>query len=147
MEVELDLEGWIEEFKKGSFDASDRETQIKAGWYDWFCSDYFLQMKTKAMGGIIEQIVNGGKVDLTTTYVFFKNNCPLAGPLYDDFRICDIKTGEVLLTTQIDCFREKHKYVVYGRFNAEDNFSTKPIFETNSQEELVKWFNTPKISG
>ena len=37
-------------------------------------------------------------VDLDSTYVFFKNNCPFDGPLYDDFRICDIESGNVLYT-------------------------------------------------
>ena len=29
---------------------------------------------------------------------FFKNNCPCNGSLYDDFRICDIDTGDVIYT-------------------------------------------------
>jgi len=29
-------------------------------------------------------------------YVFFKNNCPMSGPLYDSFSICDCKSGDVL---------------------------------------------------
>jgi hypothetical protein len=36
-------------------------------------------------------------------YVFFKNNCPMNGPLYDDFRICDIETGDVIWTVIPKC--------------------------------------------
>ena len=42
-------------------------------------------------------------VDLDSTYVFFKNNCPMDGPLYDDFRICDIESGNVLYTVTPKC--------------------------------------------
>ena len=51
--------------------------------------------KTKRMGNIIKQIKGGGiKVDLNNWYVWFKNNCPLNGPLYDDFRFADLGTGD-----------------------------------------------------
>ena len=31
-------------------------------------------------------------------YVFFKNNSPCFGKLYDDFRFCDMETGDVIYT-------------------------------------------------
>ncbi|MDR0390461.1 MAG: hypothetical protein LBH59_01025 [Planctomycetaceae bacterium] len=31
-------------------------------------------------------------------YVIFRNNCPVHGRLYDDFRICDINTENVVYT-------------------------------------------------
>ena len=39
-------------------------------------------------------------IDLEKTYVFFKSNCPMSGPPYDDFRICDLETGDVLYTVR-----------------------------------------------
>lgn len=70
------------------------------GFYDWFCKDSSLKNKAKSLisrlKGIIK--VNNGKFDPAKTYVFFKNNCPCCGPLYDDFRICDIENGDVLYT-------------------------------------------------
>jgi len=137
MEKQINLSEWIQSFNAGEFDSRDRTTQIKAGWFDWFCRDTSLANKTKLMGNIIKQIKPSGKVDLETSYVWFKNNCPLSGPLYDDFRIADIETNNNLFVVQIDCFRHESKYTVYERL---DGFE-KPVFQSNSSRELVKWFN------
>ena len=87
----LRLFRWIDEFMEGNVDADDVKTQIKAGWYDWFCKDSSLANKTKKMGNIIKQVKRGGKVDLENWYVWFKNNCPMCGPLYDDMRFEPLK--------------------------------------------------------
>ena len=50
------------------------------------------------MGRIIQRINGLGKIDLDTNYGWFKNNCPLNGPLYDDFRFASIEDGEVQFT-------------------------------------------------
>ena len=140
----LRLFRWIDEFMEGNFDADDVKTQIKAGWYDWFCKDSSLANKTKKMGNIIKQVKRGGKVDLENWYVWFKNNCPLNGPLYDDFRFADKETGEVQFTIQLDCCWNNHKYVVWGRRGKGKEFNhDKPLFETDSVKELVEWFNKP----
>jgi hypothetical protein len=138
MDKQIKLSEWIQRFKSGEFNKPDATTQIKAGWFDWFCRDTSLANKTKKMGNIIKQIKAGGKVDLETSYVWFKNNCPLSGPLYDDFRIADIETNNNLIVVQIDCFRNDSKYTAYERL---DGFE-KPVFQTNSSRELVKWLNT-----
>ena len=137
MDKQIKLSDWIQRFKSGEFDKPDTSTQIKAGWFDWFCRDTSLANKTKKMGNIIKQIKEGGKVDLETSYVWFKNNCPLNGPLYDDFRIADIENNNNLIVVQIDCFRNDSKYTVYERL---DGFE-KPVFKTDSSRELVKWLN------
>ena len=90
MSKELSLRTWIDKFNHSEFESRDLETQIKAGWYDWFCKDESLANKTKRMGSIVKQFKEGGKLNLDSMYVWFKNNCPLAGPLYDDYRIADI---------------------------------------------------------
>lgn len=137
MEKQGNLATWIQKFNDGDFDSRDVQTQIEAGWFDWFCKDTSLANKTKRMGNIIKQIKVGGKVDLETSYVWFKNNCPLNGPLFDDFRIADIETNNNLFVVQIDCAWNDSKYTVYERL---DGFE-KPAFKTNSSRELVKWFN------
>lgn len=138
----LPLNKWIDEFNNGSFDSADVQTQIKAGWYDWFCKDSSLKNKTKRMGNIIKGIKAGGKVNLKDWYIWFKNNCPLNGPLYDDFRFANLETGEVQFTVQIDCCWNKYKYCVYGRTFDGIGHWDKPLFETDSIKELKAWFNT-----
>lgn len=135
----INVATWIGMFDADYFTGYDVKTQIKAGWYDWFCKDSSLRNKTYKMGKIVKQVKVGGKVDLENWYVWFKNNCPMNGPLYDDFRFADMQTGDVQFTIQIDCCWNKSKYCVYGRKN---NFDT-PLFETQSSRELVKWLNTP----
>ena len=137
------LRKWIFSFNDGVYELADRRTQIEAGWFDWFCRDTSLKNKTYKMGRIIKQIRDGGKVDLDNTYVFFKNNCPLNGPLYDDFRICAIDSGNVQLTIQIDCLWNKSKYAVFGRTPDGEGHWEEAIFETDSSRELVKWLNAP----
>ena len=139
MKKEIKLRTWIELFEKGVFDEYNVETQCNAGWYDWFCKDTSLRNKTIKMGKVVKKIKDGGKINLDKTYVFFKNNCPLNGPLFDDFRICDIETGDVLFTIQFSCCWNKKRYGVCARKIGFD----KLAFETDSVKELAKWLNQP----
>ena len=143
MKEKLNVSRWIDEFNEGNFADADIKVQILAGWYDWFCKDSSLVNKTKRMGNIIKKVKDGGKVNMTDWYLWFKNNCPLNGPLYDDFRFADIETGEVQFTIQIDCCWNLRKFVVWGRKEPGAPFnSEKPLFETDSVKELVDWLNT-----
>ena len=144
MKEKIALSQWIENFQNGHYDAADVKTQILAGWYDWFCKDSSLANKTKKMGNIIKQVKSGGKVNLKDWYVWFKNNCPLNGTLYDDCRFARLDTGDVQLTIQIDCCWNNHRFSVWGRKSEDAEFEhEKALFETDSQRELVKWLNTP----
>ena len=135
----LNVSEWIDAFTTGEFTLCDSITQVGAGWYDWFCKTSSLRNKTYRMGRIIKQIKSGGKVDLENWYVWFKNNCPMVGPLYDDFRFANIETGDVQFTICIDDKRSEHKYEVWGRKN---NFNG-PIICFDNSRDLVKWLNTP----
>ena len=136
-EKRISLKTWIERFNNNEFENENTNVQIEAGWYDWFCRDTSLKNKTKEMGQIIKQIKDGGKVDLNNMYVWFKNNCPMSGPLYDDFRIANISDGATQLVIQLDSPWEDSKYAVYSV----DDFFDKPVLLTNSSRELVKWLN------
>lgn len=137
MRNEISIREWVERFNDGKYESSDVQTQIEAGWYDWFCKDRSLVNKTKRMGNIIKQIKPGGKIDLESSYVWFKNNCPLDGPLYDDYRIADINSDSTLLVIQVDNRSNKYRYTVFDRLN---DFETQ-VFESKSLREVIKWLN------
>jgi hypothetical protein len=70
----------------------------------WFCEDSSLQNKAwNLMKKVKTFLKHNPQIDILETYVFFKNNCPMRGPLYDDFRICDLTTGNVLFTVIPKC--------------------------------------------
>ncbi|HAX03404.1 MAG: hypothetical protein A2Y45_00415 [Tenericutes bacterium GWC2_34_14] len=134
---EISMKDWVERFNDGIHASSDVQTQIEAGWYDWFCKDSSLANKTRRMGNIIKQIKPGGKVDLDSSFVWFKNNCPLDAPLYDDFRIADINSDSTLLVIQIDNRANECRYTVFDRLN---DFKTQ-VFGSNSKKEFIQWIN------
>ena len=94
----LSIREFLAKLDNGDFDVRDRDVQIEAGWYDWFCADESLMKKTKALGRRLKRLLGGKKINLDDHYVFFKNNCPVNGRLYDDFRICDKESGDVIYT-------------------------------------------------
>lgn len=137
MEEKMNVRSWQKAFNMGRFESPERKAQIDAGWYDWFCKDTSLAGKTKRLGTIVKQVKDGGKIDLDNYYVWFKNNCPLNGPLFDDFRFAKMSDGEVQFTIQVNCCWNNNKFTVFGRKNE----FKEPLFKTDSQKELVKWLN------
>jgi hypothetical protein len=89
---------FIHNYESGEYNSDDRDTMIEAGWYDWFCEDQELKSRLDEMLPKVKQLAEFSKVDMDSMYVFFKNNCPCVGDLYDDFRFCDIRTGDVVYT-------------------------------------------------
>jgi hypothetical protein len=97
-EKKMSVREWIVAFDSGKFHDKDIDTQCSAGWYDWFCSEKSLRGRLYAMAPKVKRIAKSSKIDQDKMYVFFKNNCPCLGKLYDDFRFCDIVTRNVVFT-------------------------------------------------
>ena len=133
----MTIREWIPSFLNGDFDKPDRDTQISAGWYDWFCKDKSLANKTKKLGKKLIQIVKSKKINIDKTYILLKNNCPCEGNLYDDFRICDIETNDVVYTVTPSSGFTVSKGVaeVWGK---ENNFDGPLV--TGTWNEIKEWF-------
>ncbi len=136
---EISITEWVMDFTAGMYDSKDVSTQIDAGWYDWFCSNEALAAKTQFLGHKLMTILDSKKFDNDKTYVWFKNNCPGYGPLYDDFRIADLETGDVIFTIQHlnkgSHGSEKAHWEVYGRENG-----FKEAIANGSWNEVKKYF-------
>lgn len=91
----ISLKDWATKFENGDFRIDNVKVQIEAGWFDWFCNEESLTNKTKTLGKKVIRLMKSDKINIEKSYVFFKNNCPVSGPLYDSFSICDIETGDV----------------------------------------------------
>lgn len=145
MSKEMSLRRWQEEYAKGTFDAPDVSTQCKAGWYDWFCRDSSLANKTKKLAKPIMKLKDSAKINLDKMYVWFKNNC--ASAMYDDFRIADIETGDVLYTvTHKDPNVEGNPlwtvYAIVEGMVEEDNGNWAwKSYQFKTTKALVEWFN------
>lgn len=116
-------------------------------FYDWFCKDSSLKSKCSKLLSNVRSIVkkmmkngNFSKFDPSKCYVFFKNNCPCYGDgqLYDDIRICDIESGEVIYNI---CPRDPFgKMTVYCKGYGFE-CDTKGL-SFDSMREVTKWFAT-----
>jgi len=115
----MSIRNFIFNFDHGAFDSPRVDVQCDAGWYDWFCREQSLRNKTIALTKKLKTILESKKIDQDSMYVFFKNNCPMNGSLYDDFRICDMKTGDVVYTIIPSSGHRpiKGKAFVYGKEN------------------------------
>lgn len=144
MEERITLRQWKINFMNGLYNDKSRTCQIEAGWYDWFCNDSALAGRLQKFGKIISKITNDFLLD--NYYVWFKNNCPLIGPLYDDMRFEPLNEelrGAYYFGIAIDNkLRSEHKYEI---FTARADFATEACFDR--QSEVVKFLNNWKVGG
>ena len=133
----INIKTFAGNFLSGDYDSPDVKTQINAGWYDWFSRDTSLPAKTQKLGKKVLQLMKSSKIDAENNYVFFKNNCPMNGSLYDDFRICSMETGDVIYTVIPSCGHESSKgqAQIWGRENDFDG----PII-TGSWNDVKQFF-------
>ena len=123
-------------FKNGQFMDSDGETDTDCfTFFDWFCKDKALKGKAEKLFPMVERFVKKRNIDTDKVYVFFKNNCPVFGPLYDDFRIVDRETENVIYTVTP---KSGHTGTaeVWGR---ENNFQQAIAVGKNLNEIYKNW--------
>jgi hypothetical protein len=131
---------FIKNYEIGKYDDSSTDTMINAGWHDWFCGDKALKRKLDKLFPKITQIAHSEKINMDTMFVFFKNNCPYNGTLYDDFRFCDMKSGDVVYTVipASGHTKTKGRAELWGR---ENNFE-KPIIAGTWKDIKAYFWNT-----
>jgi len=112
----ITLKQQLEAFDKGIILDSDGGESSCYNFYDWFCKDTSLKNKSIKLFKQVKRWVKFRNTDTEKVYVFFKNNCPMNGPLYDDFRICDVETSDVIWTVVPKC-GHSGKAEVWGRAN------------------------------
>mgnify|MGYP003120802478 FL=1 len=117
MSKQQSIQEFLVNFENGMYQNSDKATQCNAGWYDWFCDDSSLKNKTYRLAPKLKSLITSSKINIYEDYVFFKNNCPSEGSLYDDFRICDRETGDVKYTISPKDTHQNGLASVYGRDN------------------------------
>ena len=137
MPENISVRQWQGIYRLGAFDSKDRATQCEAGWYDWFCRDESLAGRLKKIAPVVMGITDPFILD--NFYVWFKNNCPLNGSLYDDVRFEPLsgeRDGKYFLVIK-DSPHEKAKWVLYTeRYGFEE-----PEFQCSSVREMTKRLN------
>ena len=136
--AEMSVRQWQERFRAGDFNSRDLSVQCEAGWYNWFCRDDALAGRLKKLSSVVLGI--RAPFILDNYYVWFKNNCPMAGPLYDDARFEPLsgeRDGKYFVVT-LDCPHELAKWVLYTERYGYD----APEFCSGNVRDVVRYINS-----
>ncbi len=80
----VNLADQLNAFASGKIIDSTGDQNDCFNFYDWFCKDASLERKANALFPKVKKFIAANpEIDILSTYVFFKNNCPMNGPLYN----------------------------------------------------------------
>lgn len=132
----ITLRHQLEAFKNGQIMAAEGQIDSDGcyNFYDWFCKQTSLRNKAiRLFGNLRTFLKHERSIDIDKHYVFFKNNCPMNGSLYDDFRICDIESGDVIYNVTPRCGRDGK-----AKLWSKENGFNEPLKEADTFRELFK---------
>ena len=123
-------------FAEGRYMNSEGHASWCFNFYDWFCEDAKLEEKADTLYPAMMRFCRKMGLDTSRYFCFFKNNCPTFDNLYDDFRICDRETGDVVFTVIPDRVHHNgHKRAsIWGIYNGFDG----PIAQGESMREIYE---------
>ena len=132
MSSKLNFKAQFAAFKANSEEWIDNDNYF---FYDWFCSEKALKIKSKLLMTKAEKVMSKLGLDPETHYVFLKNNCPMNGKLYDSFSICKYdENGDVVIW----CAPSNGHTSAYGRAELTDFRTGEGLVTTaNSWKELT----------
>ena len=133
MPTKVSLTHQLAEFTKGNIIDSEGNSNGCYNFYDWFCNESSLQRKSIKLFRAVKRFIEYANIDTSKYYVFFKNNCPMRGSLYDDFRICDRESGDVIWNVTPKSGRTRQAEI-YGHSNG----FNEPIVVADNLSQIYK---------
>ena len=94
MSEKLNFKAQFAAFKANSEEWVDDNNYF---FWDWFCSDKALKIKSKLLMTKAEKVMSKLGLDPEKHKVAFKNNCPMNGKLYDSFSIESLEEDKVVV--------------------------------------------------
>lgn len=108
-EKHLSIREFRERYENGEFADSSFDTQVAAGWYDWFCPESRLAGRLKRLWDeIISRITDDKVLDAYT--IHFCNVCPASEhPLFDRIYLSRIGSG-YCICIDVNDKRSRHRF-------------------------------------
>lgn len=134
----MTLREFQKQYENGAFRDPSRDTQIAAGWTDWFCPDNQLAAKLQQLWESILQHITSDFI-LDNFSVLFCNHCPCDAPLYDEilFHACDQNKADTMnFGVSID---SPHADAMYAFFSSRNYHENEKEFDT--PETLIAFIN------
>jgi hypothetical protein len=103
-------------------------------FWDWFCNDKSLESKSKSLMPKVKKLVEKLNINIDSHYVFFKNNCPGSGNLYDSFSICELSGNR---DVKVWCTPKSGHYSENGEAQVYVNKFNEPRYKASTWKELI----------
>ena len=126
----MNLKTFLTEYEKGSFRESDFATQVRAGWYDWFCEDSELAEKLESCYTVLKEIKD--PVLLTSYTAAFYDREILSGSHYLSILLQTEGEGE----TYTISIGDERTPCYYQISRSGDRFET--VYDADAPEDIAE---------